>query len=363
MRILLLEPFMGESHRAWAEGLARHSGHEIEVWGLPGRHWKWRMHGAAETFAARFEAERPKADLILASDMLDVAAFLAHTRRLTAHVPVAVYFHENQFAYPWSPGDPDPRLQRDHHYAYLNYRSALVADHAFFNSQYNLDSFLDGLGRLLPAFPDHQELSNIARIRAKSSVLPLGMDLPPLPPRTEPTGPPCIVWNHRWEYDKGPQPFFEALMALAGEEIDFRLAVLGRSYQKAPAIFEQAREALAPRIVHWGFLPGRAAYWEVLRRGTLLPVTAIQDFFGASVVEAMHAGVTPLLPDALAYPSHVPAEWREQLLYADAGDFKAKLRRLLMHPVAPNPSEWVRHYAWESCIASYDAALAGVSRA
>ncbi|MFN8394886.1 MAG: DUF3524 domain-containing protein [Bacteroidia bacterium] len=219
MEILLLEPFMGESHKAWAEGYARHSRHRVIVMGLPGRHWKWRMHGAAETFARQFMEQELKPDLILATDMLDLSAFLALTRKRTAGIPVAFYFHENQLAYPWSPTDPDPKLERDNHYAYINYRSALVADRVFWNSRYNLESFLGGLDGFLKAFPDFQEVQNVALIREKSRVLPLGVDLPQIDGAfvKDRSKPPLLIWNHRWEYDKAPELFFETLFALSEE--------------------------------------------------------------------------------------------------------------------------------------------------
>ena len=56
--------------------------------------------------------------------------------------PIVIYFHENQFTYPWSPNDKDVELQRDKHYGFINYSSALSADHVYFNSQFHLNSFL-----------------------------------------------------------------------------------------------------------------------------------------------------------------------------------------------------------------------------
>ena len=47
LQILYLEAFFGGSHRAFAEGLQRHSRHQIELITLPDRFWKWRMRGAA----------------------------------------------------------------------------------------------------------------------------------------------------------------------------------------------------------------------------------------------------------------------------------------------------------------------------
>lgn len=360
MRILLLEPFMGESHQAWAEGYARHSRHTVEIWGLPGRHWKWRMHGAAETYARMYLDRNPKPHLILATDMLDFAGFLALTRSHTATLPTAIYFHENQLTYPWSPEDPDPKLQRDHHYGYINYRSALVADHVLWNSQYNQDSFLTALEGLLRAFPDHQELQHVAAIRSKSQVLPLGMELPawePLPPR--PNGPPLLLWNHRWEYDKGPILFFETLMELAEEQIPFQLAVVGRSYSKVPPIFAQARLRLERQLIHYGFMEDVRTYHDLLKRSDLLPVTSSQDFFGASVVEAMHFGCVPLLPHALAYPEHVPLDHHPRLLYTGEAAFKAQLRELLVNGLDPgfHPHAWVQRYRWETLAPHYDALL------
>ncbi len=51
MNIYLLEPYLMGSHRSWAEGYARWSRHRVEVLGMPGYFWKWRMHGAAVTLA------------------------------------------------------------------------------------------------------------------------------------------------------------------------------------------------------------------------------------------------------------------------------------------------------------------------
>lgn len=348
---------MGESHRAWAEGYARHSRHEVTLMSLPGRHWKWRMHGAAETFARLYLERKTAPDLILATDMLDLAAFLAHTRTRTSHVPTAIYFHENQFAYPWSPDDPDPQLRRDQHYAFINYRSALVADRVFWNSTYNRDSFLEGLDKMLRAFPDHQELQNLDTIRKKSAILPLGFDFPPRQPRPQAKHhPPTIVWNHRWEYDKGPDLFFETLIDMDAAGIDFRLAVLGRRYSKTPPIFPAAQQKLAHKIVHWGYVNDLNAYHSMLAAADILPVTSQQDFFGASVVEAMYFDCVPLLPNALAFPAHIPQAHHHQVLWNDPSDFKEKLRQWVQEgmPSALAPSNWVEHYGWDQQAPLYD---------
>ena len=107
MKTTLIEPFYTGSHAAWAEGYAKFSRHNIEILSLSGNHWKWRMHGGAVTLADKFIKSGAEPDIILASDMLDLSTFLALTRRQTSGIPAAVYFHENQICYPWSPDDQD----------------------------------------------------------------------------------------------------------------------------------------------------------------------------------------------------------------------------------------------------------------
>ena len=113
MKILLLEPYFTGSHRSWAEGLKKHSNHDITILSLPGRFWKWRMHGGAVSLSKEFVKLQGTFDLILATDMLDLTTFLSLTRKQTSDIPTVVYFHENQLSYPWSPDDRDILLKRD----------------------------------------------------------------------------------------------------------------------------------------------------------------------------------------------------------------------------------------------------------
>ncbi|NOR05915.1 MAG: DUF3524 domain-containing protein, partial [Deltaproteobacteria bacterium] len=152
MKILLIEPYHTGSHAAWCSGFATHSRHFVSMLTLPGRFWKWRMHGAAVTLARRFLAEEYAPDLILTTDMLDLTTFLALTRSRTYNTPTALYFHENQLTYPWSVDDRDLLKGRDVHYGFINYASAMAADTVLFNSRFHLESFFEELPRLLKHF-------------------------------------------------------------------------------------------------------------------------------------------------------------------------------------------------------------------
>ena len=48
---------------------------------------------------------------------------------------------------------------------------------------------------------------------------------------------PLILWNHRWEYDKNPEEFLQALLRLDEQGLDFRLAILGKYFCQQYPIF------------------------------------------------------------------------------------------------------------------------------
>lgn len=357
--ILLLEPFHAGSHQAWAEGYARHSRHQVNLLTLKGRHWKWRMHGGAVTLAQKFMDSDYAPDLILATSMLDLTTFLALTRARTANIPTAIYFHENQLTYPWSPHDEDVRLKQDRHYGFINYTSALAADLVLFNSDYHRRSFLEALQQFLKVYPDHKGMINVDKIRSKSQVLYLGMNLTKFDAwKTEKKNDvPHILWNHRWEYDKNPELFFETLYAISARGLDFKLIVLGEQYAESPPIFVDAKKRLQKHIIHFGYAPDFETYAKLLWQSDILPVTSQQDFFGGSVVEAMYCGAFPLLPNRLAYPEHIPKQYHTQHFYNNDVEYLELLEKninnfknKILHPYLAD----IVRYDWINCIDKYD---------
>lgn len=360
MKILLLESFYTGSHKKWADEFKQFSRHEVEIVSLSGHHWKWRMHGGAISMADKITSSDTKPDLILATDMIDLSLFLSVTRSWSHNTPTAIYFHENQLNYPWSPDDADVKLQRDNHYAFINYTSAFSADHVLFNSQYHQSAFLEELPKFLRAFPDNNNLDTIHSIERKSSVLPLGMNLKKMDSfkkeKIEKHQRATILWNHRWEYDKNPEFFFKSLFQLAEYGIDFRLIVAGESYGKQPSIFNEAKSKLADKILHFGFVESYDDYCRLLRLSDISPVTSQQDFFGGSVVEAMYCNVVPFLPKRLAYPEHIPSQLHSTFFY-DEKDFLPKLQRRIMdvkYLRVMDTCQYVLKYDWSNLIKEYD---------
>jgi len=361
MKILLIEPYFGGSHRAWAEGYAQHSAHHVDLVVLPARFWKWRMQGGAVTLAAHVRALDFRADLVLASDMLNVPAFLGLARDVLGSIPLVLYCHENQLTYPWPPGE-----KRDLTYAVINWLSMVAADRVVFNSQFHLEDWFSELPQLLRHFPDCSHLGEIADVRRKSTVLPVGCDLRRFDAVTrQPQAaaePPLVLWNQRWEYDKDPETFLRALQAVAAAGVDFRVALAGANQSDAAPEFDIAREWLGDRVIHTGYASA-SDYIQLLRRADVVVSTAIHEFFGVAVVEAIYSGCFPVLPDRLAYPGMVAAGYREMCLFDSFGALVERLGWALTHAeernqIAQELRPYVARFDWSHVAGEYDGRLA-----
>ncbi len=356
MRVLFLNPYHGGSHAAVAEGYAARSEHQVELLTMPtAGGWRWRMRGAAVALARMAREQRPKPDCILTTDMLDVAAFRALYG--DPSVPVAIYFHENQLTYPLPAG-----RSRDLSFAWANYTSALVADAVFFNSDFHRRTFLDALPGLLGRYHDYRELETIDVIAAKSSVLPPGVDLKrhdgeelEFDVRT-----PTLLWNSRWDYDKQPETFFAALETLEARGVTFRLIVAGEHVDPNAAEFVAARERWSQHIIHWGYAADPVRYSRLLWQADIVVSTAIQEFFGIGVIEALYAGCIPVLPRRLTYPELLPTAYHADCLYAADADLADRLHHVISRRDELRRRDWraiAEPYDWSLIAPRYDEAL------
>lgn len=302
IRILAMEPYYGGSHKSFLDGWREHSSCEFTLLTLPAYKWKWRMRHGAVTFAEKCRtliADGRGFDLVWASDMLDLATFVGLAPDPIRSLPRIAYFHENQLTYPVR----DER-GRDYQHAFTNFTTCLCASEVWFNSKFNHDAFLDALRPFFKIMPDHRPLSLIDCVRRKAKVFHPGIDddIVPAPRKRAPGAPPRILWGARWEHDKNPEDFFEALRNVTAAGLDFRLNVIGESFRDVPPVFDRMRTEFADRIDRWGHQPTREEYVESLRESDLVVSTAGHEFFGIAIVEAVAAGVFPILPRRLAYP-------------------------------------------------------------
>jgi glycosyltransferase involved in cell wall biosynthesis len=258
------------------------------------------------------------------------------------------YFHENQFAYP---GRND---ERQYHFPSINFTTALASDKIAFNSSYNLESFNTHCQKYLSKTADMNLSWVVDSIRRKSIVLYPGLDFSDLDCTLSNNNQliPVIVWNHRWEHDKKPETFFQALYALQDRNIPFRLIVVGQSFRDEPACFHVARLRLSEQILHFGYVESRAEYLRLLKQGDVVVSTAMQEFFGISVLEAVRAGCRPLLPDRLSYPEL----FHRKYLYSE-GELLEHLSDILLEKRWLDCNENVKitkKYQWENCREQYE---------
>ena len=316
-----LEPYYSGSHKYFADGLKNCFPEKIRLFTLPGRHWKWRMHGSAVTFAEMIEKSGEKFDTVIVSSLADTSLLKSLLLPKMPETRFVTYFHENQLAYPWSENDKEPE-KTDMHYAFINFASALVSDLALFNSEFNKESFFAALEGFLRSFPDNRLTNKIDSVYKKSAVLYPGINtIRPLESKGD--KPLKILWNHRWEYDKDPVAFFETMFCLKEEGIRFQLVVLGEEKSTSPEIFKVAKEKLKDEIVSFGYAENYEEYKKLVAACDILPVTSKHEFFGISVLEAASAGVIPILPERLSYPEIFPPEKFGKLFYEDGKLFDA----------------------------------------
>ncbi|MDT8439352.1 MAG: DUF3524 domain-containing protein [Wenzhouxiangellaceae bacterium] len=326
----LLSAYRADSHAAWADWLVGAcDAYNWRRFELPGRHFAWRIRGNPLSWLDAL-ADGPPPERFVATSMVDLATVRGLHPRL-ASVPTLLYFHENQFAYPTR-----NRQTTSIEAQMVQVYAALAADVVAFNSAFNRDSFLAGLSALLTRLPDRVPSGVVERIEGKSIVLPVPIEpIEPMPERD----PALIVWNQRWEYDRQPERFAEAMRKLAERGVEFRLALLGARPPHVPPALAQLRRMLPDRIVVDAHLP-RAEYRTLLARAGLVVSTSAHEFQGLALLEAVSAGCLPLVPDALVYPEIYPAEYRYPV-----GDLDALVGRLAGwlgggRPMPPDVGPW-----------------------
>ena len=357
MKIALLDPYFVESHKHWALGLQKYSSHTIKIFHLSPVHWKWKMQAGAIFLAQQILNGSFRPDLFLVTDMLDLNLFVSLVRNHFLNIPFVVYLHENQLTYPISAQDTDIINKRDNHYAFINFRSLLAADHIIFNSTYHKVVFIENLEPWLKKFPGPRLSHIVSDIEKKSSVLPVGIEynrLASIPGTSHSYSHPLFIWNHRWEYDKNPEFFFDVLSELKKEGRKFYIVLLGKRGKNPPPCFKQALVTFSNEIVHQGFCSEYEEYLSWLHVADIAFVSSIQDFFGISVVESIACNCIPVLPKRLAFPEHLDAQYGH-LYYSTKGEALKILRNLLdTRNFDANINKQAEKYDWKSITSQYD---------
>ncbi|MEE8143703.1 MAG: DUF3524 domain-containing protein, partial [Planctomycetota bacterium] len=295
-------------------------------------------------------------DLILASEFLNLAEMLALLPVELRGIPSLLYFHENQLTYPLQEHE-----ERDYHFALTHLHGMMVAERVIFNSEFHRRSLWEAFPEVLNLIPDVSTEGILEEVWERTLVLPLGLDFPAGKPRPA-TAEPVILWNHRWEYDKNPREFLEALQELQKQSVKFRLKVLGESFRTVPSEFAELKKSFPEELEVIGFIPDREGYLRALASSDIVISTAHHEFFGLGTLEAIHSGALPVLPDDLAYPELLPLSGRERYLYPRGDGLAWALERAIR--VLQNGLlleerrallEHSRKFLWEELAPRYDA--------
>jgi len=313
-KVLLISAYDGPSHRYWREGLVQQFADvEWVVLTLPPRYFSWRIRGNALSFAQLHrEVLQRDYDQVIVTSMVDLSTLRGLIPSLAA-IPTLWYCHENQFAYP----------QTSHAHSSIEPQmvllyGALAADRLAFNSDYNRQTFLHGVDALLRKMPDAVPPGIAELLREKSCVLPVPLhdDAFYSRPTAKQAGDPLwIVWNHRWEHDKGPDRLLALVHYLVSCAADTPLiwSIVGAQFRSQPSEFAQIEQIIRAQshwqLAHFGFCAADE-YQQVLRSADVVLSTSLHDFQGLSVLEAVAAGCVPCVPDRLAYREFIGDEFR-----------------------------------------------------
>ncbi|MCA9196158.1 MAG: DUF3524 domain-containing protein [Planctomycetales bacterium] len=369
LHVLVLEPFGGGSHASFYEGWQRYSAHQFQVLHLPAVHWKWRSRHAGLTFALRLEEanlESPP-DIVFCSDMLNLAEWKGIADSRYASLPAIAYFHENQFTYPLSAGE-----KRDYHLAYNNVLTAICANQIWFNSEFHRNEFADAAQAWLRKMPDFSHGEHFDQAIQKSRICYPGINPVPTTQASLKPRHPVIGWVARWEHDKRPDVFLQALTELRRQGQDFQLCLLGQAFQNQHPAYDRIQQEFANQIIHCGYASSPEEYWQRLSDIDIVVSTADHEFFGIGILEAVAAGAIPVVPNRLAYPevfANFGANIVATCTYDSVDDLVNTLARwIAQHPdkpidTIPLQEIAVRQFHWQQQAREYDQLLVEVEEA
>lgn len=358
MKILLLSAYDAASHKRWRTGLVQHCPeHDWTCLSLPARYFNWRVRGNSLSWAfGERETLEQEYDLLIATSMVDLSSLRGFVPKL-AQLPTLLYFHENQFDYPVSDKHKSAVQKHSVEPQILSIYSALCANALVFNSDYNRQSFLKGAATLLKKLPDAVPDNLIELMSTRSSVLPVPLQgdcfAPLLSSTRQRAGEGMlIVWNHRHEYDKGPAQLLAVLRELEVRGVNYSLALLGETFRNSPVEFQIIQTEFAHRLQAFGFCESVDEYRDWLSRADIVLSTALHEFQGLSVLEAVARGCVPVLPNRQAYTEL----FDHQYLYSSTPDnprLEAQACADLIQRACDLAVPSVTRYSWEALTVDY----------
>ena len=172
---------------------------------------------------------------------------------------------------------------------------------------------------------------------AKVSVLPIYVDLDAFRSVVrEPHEWKTILWVGRFEAEKDPIAAIEVLKEVREAGVDAKLVMLG-----AGSLDREVQRAAKGLLVE---LPGRQELKPFLARADVVLSTSREESWGASLVEALAAGVPVVAPDVgIAKEAGATVVERVKLASAVTRALKERTRGELRLAL-PNVAEWAKRW-------------------
>ena len=352
MKLFFLEAFDGGSHAQFSKELLDYF--PGEYFGLPARHWKWRLQGSHFQLAEWANDNIKEECLFFFTSLTDIASFRGLLKKNLRSSPIILYMHENQMEYPHNTLSPshvtDLTLKKEVIPSF-HLNQVLACDKLIFNSHYNLKTTFSHLRGFCKRRQEKSLFGRLERIERSSQVLPVGIQSPNQELKSFEERNIDFLWNHRWDYDKNPSSFQNLSLALIKEFPHLKIALLGEDSQKSD-VFSQLK-GHSQNIVKEGFLNNREEYWSTLTSSKILPVTSIHDFQGISLLEAMISGVIPLVPNRMVYPEIL--QELPQLIYNSQNELEEKCHHFITQdsPLRERVKEIATPFLWQNILPAW----------
>ncbi len=331
--ILALEPFYGGARRSMLDSLSRCSRHRWTLLKLPARKMERRLLVAATWFAEHLSRNAVgNVDLLFTSEALNVADLFRLVPWLS-RMPSVVYFHDNQL--------PEPDAYRlDTPTDLVNLNSAMAASEIWFNSLFNLRSFL---GRASGVVARHRELqvrNPLPGLTGKAQLVPPPIDMAVLHEMAGQAGvkrdPRAVLVDSRGGDHK---VISTALASLEKRNEKVRVSVIGKvkgvPESKVTILAEKDESSHLRTLLEAGVLV------------TARPGAATDEL----AVRALASGCHPILPNSGIYPELIPESMHKMCLHDGSAD--SMVDRLLDTWYLDRPEGYQAHLC--EILAKFDA--------
>ena len=156
------------------------------------------------------------------------------------------------------------------------------------------------------------------RLQCKSSVIPVPITdhLFELSRGFSELNPPIkILWNHRWEYDKGPDRLLLFIIELTKRNIPYEINIVGEQFRSVPLEFNEIKFKYSQRLGAFGYISSVDDYYKLLGECDFVLSTSIHEFQGVAVMEAVAAGCLPIVPSRLSYCEYIDNDYCLSLIH------------------------------------------------